>query len=103
MLLLNAFSLNMLASLTCGAQFKEISLDEARKMAEGHTSAVGHVGTAAAFAVALGMPVRFNRATISLNKGDELLVGQYIGPRLGERVITLPPGATIKWVHVTIQ
>lgn len=60
-------------------------------------SAVGHADTAAVFAAVLGRPVAVNRATIKLEKGHCLLVGQYIGPRLPEGATTLPEGATIEW------
>lgn len=60
-------------------------------------SAVGHADTAAVFAAVLGRPVAVNRATIKLEQGHCLLVGQYIGPRLPEGATTLPEGATIEW------
>lgn len=102
-LLLNAFSLNMLASLPAQPLFEEISLDEARTtLAEGFSSAVGHTDTAALYADVLGMPVKAERVTIALRKGDRLVIGQYRGPRLPEGCSTLPVGATIQWLRVTI-
>lgn len=45
-------------------------------------SIVGHATTAALFSDILGMPVGFNRVSCQLRKGDLLVVGQYLGPRL---------------------
>jgi hypothetical protein len=44
-----------------------------------------------------------NRANVSLAAGDRVLVGQYSGPRLPEGTTTLPEGATIKWLVVTVK
>lgn len=101
-MILNAFSLNMLKHLTGCVEHEEISREEAAAMAQTMQSAVGHADTAAVFANVLGVPVPFNRANVSLDKGDVALVGQFIGPRLPEGATTLPAGATIKWLRVTI-
>lgn len=104
MYLLNAFSLNMLEDLTATVRFTEI--DEtwaAAVLAQSEwTSAVGHADTAAVFSDVLGLPVPYNRATVSLKKGDKALVGQYKGPRLPEGATELPEGAEIKWVTVEV-
>ena len=101
--LTNSFSLNMLADFTAGQiSFREIPLNEARAIAADFTSAVGHADTAAIFADQLGVPVPAARITVSLIKGDEILVGQYRGPRLPEGAHTLPDGATIQWLLVTV-
>jgi hypothetical protein len=49
------------------------------------------------------MPVPTNRATVSLKKGDTVVVGQYRGSRLPEGATTLPEGATIQWLWVVIK
>lgn len=97
MLLTNAFSLNMLASLDAIISVKTLSLGEAIELAKQATSVVGHTDTAAVFASQLGMPVPANRATVVLHTDDELLIGQYRGPRLPEGATTLPEGAEIAW------
>lgn len=101
--LTNAFSLNMLASLPASVRAEEVSREDAAALAAKATSAVGHADTAAVFSSVLGVPVPANRATVSLAKGDRVLVGQYRGPRLPEGATTLPEGATIQWVVVTVE
>ena len=104
MKLCNAFSLNMLSDLTAKADFKEISLDEARALlVNGVDSAVGHEDTAAVFSTVLDIDIEFNRTTVNLEKGDQILVGQYCGPRLQEGVTILPEESTIKWVLVVVS
>ena len=103
LLLVNAFSPNMLAKFPCQLLFEEISLNEAREeLAKGFTNAVGHADTAAVFASELGVSVEAARITISLHKSDRLIVGQYRGPRLPEGCKILPDGATIQWLRVTL-
>ena len=103
MKLLNAFSLNMLAVFPAQPLFEEISLYEAKEtLQSGFDSAVGHADTANVFSDLLGIPVPSARATISLQKGDIALVGQYRGPRLPEGATTLPEGASVVWYRVTV-
>ena len=104
MLLLNAFSLNMVEGFPAVVSAKEISVDEARTaLTGGFTSAVGHADTAAVFSNVLEMDVANNRLTVSLAKGQTVIVGQYIGPRLPEGASLLPEGATIKWLLVSVS
>jgi len=103
MLLLNAFSLNMVASFPAQIRVEETSLEEARTLvAAGFESAVGHADTAKVFASQLGTEVPANRVTVALEKGDVALVGQYRGPRLPEGASELPEGATIQWLLVKV-
>jgi hypothetical protein len=101
--ILNAFSLNMLAEFPCSVDIREISVSEASKEARERKSAVGHPDTAAVFTDVLGVEVPFNRINVALSRGDVVLVGQYRGPRLPEGCKTLPEGATIKWYLVAIN
>ena len=101
--LTNAFSLNMLASVPASIQVDALDVESARALAQDATSVVGHQDTAAVFGAELGMPVLFNRVSVALNNGDELVVGQYVGPRLPEGASVLPEGATIKWLKVSIS
>jgi len=98
----NAFSLNMLSSLTALVVVKELSLHQAKLLAYGVPSAVGHADTARVFENTLGVPVPMQRYSVSLSQGDEIIVGQYSGPRLPEGATELPEGATIKWCLVTV-
>jgi hypothetical protein len=40
---------------------------------------------------------------VSLVPGDRVLVGQYSGTRLPEGATTLPEGATIRWLVVSVN
>lgn len=105
----NAFSLNMLVAEAveagCRIHIQAVSLEHAAELAgsQGPVSAVGHVPTAAIFERQLGIPVPMNRATVALQAGDRVLVGQYSGPRLEEGTTELPEGAAIKWIVVSVQ
>ncbi|MFA5183937.1 MAG: DUF1874 domain-containing protein [Patescibacteria group bacterium] len=102
MFLLNAFSLNMISIFPIAIKVEEISLEQAKALAAETISAVGHADTANVFSSVLGVNVPTNRTTVVLKKDDQALVGQYIGPRLPEGATTLPEGATIKWLLVTL-
>lgn len=98
----NAFSLNMVDLSPEGLIFSVKEVDPGTFLLEKEVmSVVGHQDTAALFSKLLGMEVAFNRTTLSLNPGDQLLVGQYSGPRLPEGTTTLPDGASVKWILVT--
>lgn len=112
-MLLNAFSLNMLTDLNATIRVSEITARDARTAllaeaeAEGDSdalvlSAVGHADTAAVFSDVLGLPVPAERRTVSLSKGDSVIVGQYRGLRLPEGATELPKGAEIRWVLVEV-
>lgn len=104
MKVLNSFSLNMLAVLDGTVAHKVIGLDEAKALAtSGLESAVGHADTAAIFGSQLGVEIPAVRANVSLPKGETILVGQYRGPRLPEGAKTLPEGASIVWMLVTVN
>lgn len=63
-------------------------------------SAVGHADTARLFSAILGRTIEPNRVSVEIGDDDELLVGQYVGPRLPEGATELPEGATIHWMVV---
>lgn len=99
----NAFSLNMVAAnLLSAVRFTPLTLEQAQEISAEHQSCVGHADTAEVIASVLGHEVEFNRVSVSLEKGDQLLVAQYKGPRLEEGATTLPTGAAIEWVLVTL-
>lgn len=101
-LITNAFSLNMLAALPASVSVEEVSVSEAAGLATDRHSVVGHADIAAVMADVLGVPVPFNRESVTLSKGDSLLVGQYRGPRLPEGATELPADAQIQWLLVSI-
>lgn len=104
MLLLNAFSFNMIASYPTTVIASEVGLEEARELlAGGFESAVGHEDTARVFETELRLPVAWQRRNVSLSRGAGAIVGQYRGPRLPEGATQLPEGATIQWLLVTVE
>ena len=102
--LCNAFSLNMLppGDAEHALRVRPLTLAAARALAADATSTVGHADTAVIFASVLGLPVPCARTTLRVEPGDELLVGQYDGPRLALGATTLPEGASIRWMLVSV-
>lgn len=105
MLITNAFSLNMMASLDAIVECCEVSAYYVADQLKADTieSAVGHADTAALFSGLLGITIPCERRTLQLKAGDVFFVGQYIGPRLPEGACTLPEGAVVKWVMATLK
>jgi len=106
----NAFSLNMLPSWATGGslRFQRLTLEQAQAEVchQDYVSAVGHADVAALFTEALGVSVPMSRINAELLPGsedDQILIGQYVGPRLPEGTTTLPEGAEIRWVLVTLE
>ena len=103
----NSFSLSMLPEWVAEGQvkFKRLTLDEARNWVSnwGYISAVGHADVAAIYSQQLGVYIPVNRLKAGFAPGitEEILVGQYTGPRLPEGATTLPEGAEIQWILVT--
>ena len=96
----------MLSSLNVNVAINEMTAERVQDylMAyPGWVSAVGHGETALVFSNVLDVDVPMNRATVSLEIGDTIIVGQYSGPRLPEGATMLPEGATIKWAQVSIS
>lgn len=99
----NAFSLQML-DVAVKNTVTVVPVDDPKAVvAEQFTSAVGHADTARIFSDVLGVEVPAQRINVKLTAADTLLVGQYIGPRLPEGATTLPEGASICWLMVTVQ
>jgi len=90
----NAFSLGMVPRDLLGQV--RLSPCEAPDVS-GLTSVVGHADTAAV----LGVP--FNRASVTLARGDTLYVAQLRGGRLPEGCTTLPEGFGFDWVRVEVD
>jgi hypothetical protein len=106
--LLNAFSLSMVSAMTqalgvLSVRVEALDLNEARELAEGVKSAVGHAGTATIFADQLQRPVAVERITVTLTEGESAIIGQYIGPRLEEGAVNLPSGVKIEWYLITVD
>ena len=108
MKILNAFSLNMVSDLLEGfsVRFTPLSQEAVGRLSEQigkpFYSAIGHADTAALVSADLGMKLPYNRETISVERGDEVLVAQYRGPRLEEGTTVLPEGARFEYVLVSM-
>jgi hypothetical protein len=63
-------------------------------------SCVGHADIASVLSVLIGVNVPVNRVSVSLQPGDQLVVGQYVGPRLPEGCKELPKESRIEWYVV---
>jgi hypothetical protein len=101
MLVLNAFSLNMIASALdeIRVSFTVVTPEfaAAKLRRTGVESAVGHADTAGLFSSLLGIEVPCERRSVILSGGEQFLVGQYRGPRLPEGTTVLPEGAEVVW------
>ena len=99
--IVNAFSIQMLATAGAVLSFKPISLEQAQKMVKTNVfiSAVGHIDTAKVVANMLNATVEMNRISVNLKDNDVLLVAQLSGGRLPEGATTIPDGMSIQfWV-----
>jgi hypothetical protein len=96
----NAFSLNMIPrTLLQAVRFQPVGDPDTWPdlWVLGAHSIVGHADTARL------LGVECNRQSVLLRPPDELLVAQYIGPRLPEGSTELPEGARIEWVRVYFE
>ena len=99
--IVNAFSIQMLATAGAVLSFKPISLEQAQKMVKTNVfiSAVGHIDTAKVVANMLNATVEMNRISVNLKDNDVLLVAQLSGGRLPEGATTIPDDMSIQfWV-----
>jgi hypothetical protein len=90
----NSFSLGMVSrEHLCLLKFEPVEGPDPKVA---YRSIVGHADTAAL------LNVKFNRESVVLNPGDELLVAQLQGGRLPEGCTTLPDGVKFAWIRVTL-
>ena len=101
----NAFSLSMLTPPTT-IKVVEASVEDVKNILnQGFVSAIGHEATAKIITTQLGVNVPVNRVSISLKRGDTLLVYQLLkrleeGKVLTEQEMMEVPA---KWYIVTLQ
>jgi Domain of unknown function (DUF1874). len=101
----NAFSLSMLTPPTT-IKVVEASVEDVKNILnQGFVSAIGHEATAKIITTQLGVNVPVNRVSISLKRGDTLLVYQLLkrleeGKVLTEQEMMQVPA---KWYIVTLQ
>ena len=81
MLVTNAFSLNMLDSLSGTIKTIELQKEAVKETLKVNAwrSVVGHEDTAAVFTDELGVEIPFNRESVSLKQGDVVLVANTLG------------------------
>lgn len=103
--LLNAFSLSMVEPGST-IKTKTLSLESVKFMAVPHRcgfdSCIGHADTAKILSDLLGQEIKANRKNILLQNGESAVVAQYKGPRLPEGTISLPEGATIEFILISV-
>jgi hypothetical protein len=110
--LANAFSLNMLPREWRRYEFMPLSPTEAAVLVyvlrDQLQNVIGHADTAAVVAAVLEAEVAGlelpapQRVTVRLERDDEVVVAQYVGPRLPEGATRLPEGARIEFWLVTL-
>lgn len=93
----NAFSLQMLAEVPSKILVLEASEEQVKTFKSLAISSIGHADTAKV------LGVECNRSSITLHRGDELLVAQLQGGRLPEGCTTLPEGYSFKYLLVVIE
>lgn len=100
----NAFSLNMIDA-GHSVFTRPIGVDTVRNILNRTTteSIVGHQDMANIVSNMLGIYVAYNRASVKLNPGDQLIVAQYTGPRLPEGTTELPKDSSINFMMVTVD
>ena len=92
----NAFSLQMVNVDDYDMKVRTISEEEFNNIKSVTPSAVGHADTANVLGVAM------NRVSVTLDKGDKIVVAQLVGGRLPEGSTTLPNGFAFKYKVVEI-
>lgn len=99
----NVFSLGMVRG-SGSLRWTELTSGQAGRILHGKEieSYVGHADHARLMSSDVGFEIAHSRRQLALGPGDVLLVGQYDGPRLPEGASSLPEGATIRWVLVTV-
>lgn len=110
----NAFSLQMLANaegsdnVICNLRVRDRTVFDVVKLLvdapEGTVeSCIGHPDTAAVVSDILKLPIACNRTSITLHKGDYMIVAQLMGGRLPEGATKLPEGFAIKFMSVEVE
>lgn len=102
--LLNAFSLNMLERKEYSIAFKPVAVEEVKEtLSGGFISYIGHQDLASVLSSMLGVEVPVNRANYKIEPEDIVVVAQYTGPRLPEGATKLPENASIEFWRVAIE
>lgn len=104
MLLINTFSPNMIKS-NFTAHFENISQREAYNWltSETFTSAISSKEVAHLFGSLLQLPLLAVNVNISMNDGDQAVLGLYKGPKIKSKQAKLSQNASVKWYLITID
>jgi len=107
MYITNAFSLNMIKDNNVTVSIISVPTESVTELLTAGMlqSAIGHSDTAAVVGNMLweGFSFEANRVSISLERGESIIVAQYKGPRLAEGATKLPEGAVVEFSIVTID
>jgi hypothetical protein len=105
MIITNAFSLNMLEKFPAVVKIEEVSEEFVKLQFTKFESYIGHPDTASLLTERLGVEIPFNRATLKLIPGDELLVAQLMGLRKEFKELTKEEieNYPIKYFLVTVE
>lgn len=103
MKLCNAFSLQMLnLNEESNIKIKPVTVEQVKEILEdGFVSAIGHEDTANVLSDILEISIPCNRINISLEKGDTIIVAQFVGGRLPVGATKLPDNLKLKFLLVT--
>jgi hypothetical protein len=100
MIINNAFSLSMLKGDNL-LTVQEVPIELVKNLEL--VSAIGHADTAVILSGMLEKTIPVNRVSVSLDRGESIVVAQYSGPRLPEGTTILPEGAGFKFLMVTVM
>ena len=100
----NAFALSMLRGDGI-LRYQRASVEQVRLWVAQvrPISYMGHADIARIVSTQLGVEIPVNRVNISLRPGDNVIVAQYMGPRLQEGTTELPDGARIEYFLVALS
>ena len=101
MVLTNAFSLQMLTNTSATITVEEVQ--PTKELLQECDNSLGHKDICDLLNGMFGTSLVPNRKSDRLSDGDSVLVAQYTGGRLPEGAISLPEGASLKFLKVTVK
>lgn len=108
--LANAFSLQMLPAKPAVQNLEILKIEDIsyikKQIANDAIeieSFIGHADTAKILSNMLGIEVQVNRAAFQIEKGERILVAQFVGGRLPEGATTLPENVKIVFYEVSLM